>query len=283
VTALDEAIIDYLAPHYAMAAFIGTRLHPEYFLVRVNAGSLPKERRVALQVVDLNRKPISAREIRRFVQHFGWTGILDTEGKAYIEAGLKYLMLSESELIGRIERNAALLRLPLVRAGKLVSVGHDEASWKAMLCAARWMSMCRESPRTKALSLFKPTAFFVFLAAATVTGVVPADFRLIAAKWLIQNSTVDKGPGFCFFAKGGHLVVLNRFIFLRIFRDELYASLGILFFSAENVKYLKTLPLRSFGPFARALAVKFSSGAGMDGPLDEVDVCRHVSGIPRAH
>jgi len=35
--------------------------------------------------------------------------------------------------MGRIERNAALLRLPLVRGGKLVSVGRDEASWKAML------------------------------------------------------------------------------------------------------------------------------------------------------
>jgi arsenate reductase-like glutaredoxin family protein len=92
-----------------------------------------KERQVAIQMIDLNKKAISAGEIRRFVERFGWTGLLDTEGKAYIEAGLKYLILSESELMGRIERNAALLRLPLVRAGKLVSVGRDESSWKAML------------------------------------------------------------------------------------------------------------------------------------------------------
>ena len=92
-----------------------------------------KERRATIQTVDLNRKAISAGEIRPFLEHFGWTGLLDTEGRAYIEAGLKYLILSESELMGRVEKNAALLRLPLVRSGRLVSVGHDEASWKAMV------------------------------------------------------------------------------------------------------------------------------------------------------
>ena len=95
-----------------------------------------KERRAAVQMVDLGKKAIAAGEIKRFVERFGWPGLVDTEGKAYIEAGLKYLKLTESELMGRIERDPGLLRLPLVRGGKLVSVGHDEASWKAMLEAA---------------------------------------------------------------------------------------------------------------------------------------------------
>jgi arsenate reductase-like glutaredoxin family protein len=67
------------------------------------------------------------------VDRFGWNGLLDTEGKAYVEGGLKYLKLSEAELIERIEREPLLLRLPLVRGGKLVSIGQDEESWKAML------------------------------------------------------------------------------------------------------------------------------------------------------
>jgi arsenate reductase-like glutaredoxin family protein len=92
-----------------------------------------KERRAAIQMVDLNKKAIAPGEIKRFAERFGWAGLVDTEGKAYIEAGLKYLKLSESELMGRIEREPALLRLPLVRGGKLLSIGHDEASWKAML------------------------------------------------------------------------------------------------------------------------------------------------------
>jgi len=45
------------------------------------------------------------------------------------------LKLSDAELLGRIERNPQLLRLPLVRAGQRLSVGHDESSWKTMLAA----------------------------------------------------------------------------------------------------------------------------------------------------
>jgi arsenate reductase (glutaredoxin) len=92
-----------------------------------------KERRVAIQMVDLKKKAIAAGEIKRFVERFGWNGLLETEGKAYVEAGLKYLKLSEAELMQRIEREPLLLRLPLVRGGKLASIGQDEESWKAML------------------------------------------------------------------------------------------------------------------------------------------------------
>ncbi|HUB82608.1 MAG TPA: ArsC/Spx/MgsR family protein [Bryobacteraceae bacterium] len=94
-----------------------------------------KERRVPVQMVDLKRKAIAPGEIRRFVERFGWDGLLATEGKAYIDGGLKYLQLSEAELMERIGREPLLLRLPLVRAGKLVSAGQDEESWKAMLAA----------------------------------------------------------------------------------------------------------------------------------------------------
>jgi len=94
-----------------------------------------KERRTTIQMVDLKKKAIAAGEIKRFVERLGWSGLLDTEGKAYIEGGLKFLKLSESELMQRIEREPGLLRLPLVRGGKLVSIGQDEESWKAMLAA----------------------------------------------------------------------------------------------------------------------------------------------------
>jgi arsenate reductase-like glutaredoxin family protein len=92
-----------------------------------------KERRVAIQMVDLRKKAIAAGEIKRFVDRFGWNGLLDAEGKAYVEGGLKYLKLSEAELMQRIEREPLLLRLPLVRGGRLVSIGQDDESWKAML------------------------------------------------------------------------------------------------------------------------------------------------------
>ena len=92
-----------------------------------------KERRVTIQMVDLNQKPMAPGEIKRFVDKFGLAQLVDTEGKAYVDAGLKYMKVSDAELLGRIEREPKLLRLPLVRGGKRLSVGQDEAGWKAIL------------------------------------------------------------------------------------------------------------------------------------------------------
>jgi arsenate reductase-like glutaredoxin family protein len=92
-----------------------------------------KERGVTFQSVDLKRKPMAPAEIGRFVSRFGTASLLDVEGKAYVDAGLKYLKVSESELLGKIERDPGLLRLPLVRADEILSVGRDEESWKSML------------------------------------------------------------------------------------------------------------------------------------------------------
>lgn len=92
-----------------------------------------KERRVPIQMMDLKQRPMAAGEIRRFIERFSLSGILDTEGKSYLDAGLKYIKLSDSELLARIEGEPGLLRLPLVRAGNRLSVGQDEASWRVML------------------------------------------------------------------------------------------------------------------------------------------------------
>ena len=92
-----------------------------------------KERQVPIQFVDLKQKPMAPGEIKRFIERFGLTGLLDSEGKAYVDAGLKYLKVSEAEMLQRIEREPKLLRLPLVRAAQRLSIGQDEESWKAML------------------------------------------------------------------------------------------------------------------------------------------------------
>jgi arsenate reductase-like glutaredoxin family protein len=89
-----------------------------------------------IQFVDLKQKPMAPGEIKRFIERFGLTSLLDSEGKAYVDAGLKYLKASESEMLQRIEREPRLLRLPLVRAANRLSIGQDEESWKAMLAAS---------------------------------------------------------------------------------------------------------------------------------------------------
>jgi arsenate reductase len=92
-----------------------------------------KERRVELQIVDLTKKPMSPGEIKRFIDRFGLTHIIDRESKPYVDAGLQYMKLTDADWLGRIERDPKLLRLPLVRSGNKLAVGHDEAGWKAML------------------------------------------------------------------------------------------------------------------------------------------------------
>jgi arsenate reductase len=94
-----------------------------------------KERRATIQLVDLKQKSMAPGEIRRFIERFGLSGLLDTEGKVYEGAGLKYLKMSQTELLERIEREPNLLRLPLVRAANKLSIGHDENAWSAMLAA----------------------------------------------------------------------------------------------------------------------------------------------------
>lgn len=92
-----------------------------------------KERRVNIHFVDLEQRPMAPGEIKRFIDKFGLAALLDSESKAYADAGLKYMKVSNTELLSRIEKDPKLLRLPLIRGGKLLSIGQDDASWKAMV------------------------------------------------------------------------------------------------------------------------------------------------------
>ncbi len=92
-----------------------------------------KERRIPLHYVDLKKKAMAPAEIGRFVSKFGLPALLDTESTAWIDAGLKYMKVSDQEMLAKIEKTPSLLRLPLVRAGNKLAVGRDELAWKAML------------------------------------------------------------------------------------------------------------------------------------------------------
>jgi arsenate reductase len=94
-----------------------------------------KERRIPLHMVDLAQKPMAPGEIRRFIEKFTLPGLLDTAGKPYEDAGLKYLKMSDAALLEKIEREPKLLRLPLVRGANKIALGHDEATWKEIATA----------------------------------------------------------------------------------------------------------------------------------------------------
>ena len=94
-----------------------------------------KERGVVIHFVDLKHKPMAPGEIKRFIERFGLEGLLDTDGKVYADAGLKYVKNTDAGLLAKIEREPKLLRLPLIRGANRLSIGHDEDAWKEMLTA----------------------------------------------------------------------------------------------------------------------------------------------------
>ena len=94
-----------------------------------------KERRIPLQLIDLNSKPMAPGEIKRFIDKFTLPGLLDAAGKPYEDAGLKYLKLTGASLLQKIENEPRLLRLPLVRGANQVALGNDEANWKEIATA----------------------------------------------------------------------------------------------------------------------------------------------------
>lgn len=89
-----------------------------------------KERRVKVHFVDLNERPASAGELRRFEQKFGAGALIDREGKRFRERGLHVAHLPESRIVPLLLDDPMLLRTPLVRFGNLLTVGHAEAAWK---------------------------------------------------------------------------------------------------------------------------------------------------------
>jgi len=89
-----------------------------------------KERRIAISYVDLRRRSLAPAEMRRFVDKLGAHGLLNTESRAFKDAGLGYLRMDVAEILERIAANPAFLRLPLVRFDTEVAAGRDEATWK---------------------------------------------------------------------------------------------------------------------------------------------------------
>jgi arsenate reductase-like glutaredoxin family protein len=92
-----------------------------------------KERRITIHLVDLRRKAIAAGELRRFVERLGAPALADRDGKAWRQAGLAYLKMTDTELAERLLADTRLLRLPLVRFGNAVSAGRAETTWKDWL------------------------------------------------------------------------------------------------------------------------------------------------------
>ena len=80
--------------------------------------------------MDLMERPASKGELRRFVQKFGITAMIDQTSRRYQELGLRHARMSDESWVDKLAEEPLLLRMPLVRSANKVSIGDDEVTWK---------------------------------------------------------------------------------------------------------------------------------------------------------
>jgi arsenate reductase len=95
------------------------------------------ERRVAIHFVDLDERPASKGELRRFAERLGPAALVDREGARFKALGLRVAGDSPQRLLDRTLTEPRLLRTPLVRNGGKVTVGHAPTDWQAWLDAEK--------------------------------------------------------------------------------------------------------------------------------------------------
>ncbi|MEN8374026.1 MAG: ArsC/Spx/MgsR family protein [Gemmatimonadota bacterium] len=88
------------------------------------------ERRIRTHFVDIDRKPPSRRELRRFAERYGAEAVIDRGSARYEELGLRAAHLSAERVLERAEEEPRLLRTPLVRWRQRLSIGHDPEAFK---------------------------------------------------------------------------------------------------------------------------------------------------------
>lgn len=92
------------------------------------------ERRVKVHFVDFKIRPPAIGELRRFVDRFGVSALIDRNARRFGELGLATARYGDAKLVELLSEEPLLLVLPLVRCGAQLAVGHDETAW------ARWVT-----------------------------------------------------------------------------------------------------------------------------------------------
>lgn len=89
-----------------------------------------KERRITFQFIDLNEKGLSQGELNSVKQAVGLENLLDTEGKEYQKQNLKYMRYDIEQVL---LENPKLFKTPIVRNGRLATLGYQPDIWKKWL------------------------------------------------------------------------------------------------------------------------------------------------------
>ena len=88
-----------------------------------------KERRIAVQLVDMVKHKPSRREVQLFMQRLGVPGMFDTAGKLYPGHIVRFTS-DPDVIVEKVMAEPQLLKSPIVRNGQLVTTGFCPEIWE---------------------------------------------------------------------------------------------------------------------------------------------------------
>jgi arsenate reductase-like glutaredoxin family protein len=89
-----------------------------------------RERGIRPHFVDLKERPLSEGELANICRNLDPEQLLDHDSKAYSKAGLAYMVYDPLE---EALKNPAILKTPIVRCGKEVTIGLKPEIWTGWL------------------------------------------------------------------------------------------------------------------------------------------------------
>jgi arsenate reductase-like glutaredoxin family protein len=92
-----------------------------------------KERRQPIQFIDLKEKGMSPGELKSVAAQVGIEALIDREGARYRDQGLKYAAPTGPRIEKLLLDDPLLLKTPIVRHGKLATVGFQPDTWTGWL------------------------------------------------------------------------------------------------------------------------------------------------------
>ncbi len=88
---------------------------------------------VVLKAHDVKNKPLIAAQISKLICYYDLRHFLDSNHKLYKKHKLDTAALSRDEILGLIEQDNLLLRLPIIVIGRLSTIGFNEKRIREML------------------------------------------------------------------------------------------------------------------------------------------------------
>ncbi|MFL0269706.1 arsenate reductase family protein [Candidatus Clostridium radicumherbarum] len=87
-----------------------------------------KERKIKYQFIDLNEKALSKRELESVKSAVGLKNLIDEKSKEYGKLNIESIR-SDSIKEELLLNNPKLYKMPIVRNGKLATVGYEPEIW----------------------------------------------------------------------------------------------------------------------------------------------------------